>query len=35
MNFEMSSEMADIDGIKTAHVVGNDDVASPKAKSRA
>ncbi|NCB25463.1 MAG: dihydroxyacetone kinase subunit DhaK [Bacteroidia bacterium] len=28
MNFEMASEMADMDGIRTAHVVGNDDVAS-------
>lgn len=28
MNFEMSSEMAGMDDIKTAHVVGNDDVAS-------
>jgi dihydroxyacetone kinase-like protein len=35
MNFEMSSEMADIDGIKTAHVVGNDDVASaPKGEEQ-
>jgi dihydroxyacetone kinase-like protein len=28
MNFEMSSEMAEMDSIQTAHVVGNDDVAS-------
>ncbi len=28
MNFEMASEMAEMDGIKTAHIVGNDDVAS-------
>lgn len=28
MNFEMSGEMAEIDDIKTAHIVGNDDVAS-------
>lgn len=28
MNFEMSSEMADMDDIRTAHIVGNDDVAS-------
>jgi phosphoenolpyruvate---glycerone phosphotransferase subunit DhaK len=35
MNFEMSSEMADADGIKTAHVVGNDDVASsPKGEEQ-
>ena len=28
MNFQMASEMAEMDNIKTAHVVGNDDVAS-------
>lgn len=28
MNFEMASEMADMNDIRTAHVVGNDDVAS-------
>lgn len=28
MNFEMASEMAEMDDILTAHVVGNDDVAS-------
>jgi dihydroxyacetone kinase-like protein len=28
MNFEMAGEMAEMDGIRTAHVVGNDDVAS-------
>jgi dihydroxyacetone kinase-like protein len=28
MNFEMASEMADMIGIRTAHIVGNDDVAS-------
>jgi len=28
MNFEMSGEMAEFDSIRTAHVVGNDDVAS-------
>ncbi len=31
MNFEMSSEMAQMDDIQTAHVVGNDDVASAPA----
>ncbi len=31
MNFEMSSEMAMMDDIRTAHVVGNDDVASAPA----
>ncbi len=28
MNFEMAGEMADMDGIHTKHIVGNDDVAS-------
>jgi dihydroxyacetone kinase-like protein len=28
MNFEMAGEMAEMDDIRTAHVVGNDDVAS-------
>lgn len=28
MNFEMASEMAAMDDIRTAHVIGNDDVAS-------
>lgn len=28
MNFEMASEMLEMEGIQTAHVVGNDDVAS-------
>ncbi len=28
MNFEMSSEMAELDDIKTAHIVGADDIAS-------
>ncbi len=31
MNFEMSGEMAEMDDIRTAHVVGNDDVASAPA----
>lgn len=35
MNFEMATEMADMDDIKTAHVVGNDDVASaPKGEEQ-
>ena len=28
MNFEMAGEMAEMDDIRTAHIVGNDDVAS-------
>ena len=34
MNFEMASEMADMDDIRTAHVVGNDDVASARANEK-